>query len=77
MDNHLSRRQLYWQKLCATHKNEISYGEISQMDGLEAGKITLKDYHLVWWANIIFTNFLTTNKLGYSEVILPASKPSI
>ena len=38
--NHLSRRQLYWQKLCATHNNKIPCGESSQIDGLEAGKIT-------------------------------------
>ena len=69
----MSSRQLYWQKLCATHKNKITYGESSQIDGLEADKITFKDYHLIWWANVGFTNFLTTNKLGYSEVILPAA----
>ena len=65
-ENHLRRRQLYWQKLCATHKNKIPYGESSQIDGKEAGKITFKDYHLIWWAKVGFTIFLTSNKLGYS-----------
>ena len=62
------QQQLYWQKLCATHKNKISCGESSQIDGLEAGNITFKYYHLIWWAKVSFTNFLT--------VILPASKPN-
>ena len=62
----MSRRQLYWQKLFATHKNKIPCGESSQIDGLEAGKITFKDYHLIWWAKVSFTNFYTTNKLEYS-----------
>ena len=56
---------IYWQKLCATHKNKIPCGESSQIDALEAGKITFKDYHLIWWAKVGFTNFLTTNELGY------------
>ena len=32
---------------------------------VEAGKITFKDYHLIWWPKVVlvFTNFLTTNKL--------------
>ena len=56
------RSYIYWQKLCATHKNKIPSGESSQIDGLEAGKINFKDYHLIWWAKVSFTNFLTTNK---------------
>ena len=61
----MSRRQ----KLFATHKNKIPYGESSQIDGLEAGKITFKDYHLICWVKVVF---LTTNKLRSSQVILPA-----
>ena len=44
---HMSRRQPYWQKLCSTHKYNILSGEISQIDGLEAGKITYKDPSLL------------------------------
>ena len=60
------QQQLYWQKLCATHKNKISCGESSQIDGLQAGKITFKDYHLICLAKVGFTHFLTTNKLESS-----------
>ena len=47
------------QKLCATHKNKIPCCESSQIDGLEAGKITFQDYHLIWWAKVGFTKQLT------------------
>ena len=53
------------------HKNKIPCGESSQIDGLEAGKITFKDYHLIWWPKVVFTNFLTTNKLGYADMLNP------
>ena len=39
-DNLLSRRQPSLQKLCSTHKYKIPSGGNSQIDGLEAGKIT-------------------------------------
>ena len=48
-----------WQKLCATHKNKIPCGESSQIDGLEAAKITFKDYHLICWTKVVFTKQLT------------------
>ena len=52
-----------WQKLFATHKNKIPCGESTQIDGLQAGKITFKDYHLICWSNVAFTNLPTTKKL--------------
>ena len=39
---------------------KIPFGESSQIVGLEAGKITYIDYHLIWWAKVIFTNFQQT-----------------
>ena len=48
------------------HKNKIPCGENCKIDGLEAGKITFKGYHLICWAKVGFTHFLTTNKLESS-----------
>ena len=53
------------------HKNKIPCGESSQIDGLEASKIIFKDYLLIWWPKVVFTNFLTTNKLGYADMLNP------
>ena len=62
----ICRRDNYTSKNFVPPINKIPCGESSQIDGLKAGKITFKDYHLIWWAKVVFTNFLTTNKLGYS-----------
>ena len=61
-------RQPGLQKLCSTLKYKIpcGCGESSQIDGLKAGKITFKNYHLIWWAKVGFTNFLTTNKVSFT-----------
>ena len=44
---HLSKLQPYWHELCSTHKYMILCGRISQIDGLEAGKITYEDHSLL------------------------------
>ena len=45
--SHRSKLQPYGQKLCSTHKYMILCGGISQIDGLEAGKITYEDSSLL------------------------------
>ena len=57
---------IYGVKICSTHKYKIPSCGISQIDGLQAGKITFKDYHLICWEKVSFTHLLTTNKQWYS-----------
>ena len=58
---HLSKLQPYGQNLCSTHKYMIFYGRISQIDGLEAGKITYEDPNL-----LVVRKFVKTTLTTYS-----------
>ena len=41
---------------------------VKAVDGLQAGKITFKDYYLICWVKVGFTHFLTTNKIFISDI---------
>ena len=55
--SHRSKLQPYGQKLCSTHKYMILCGGISQIDGLEAGKITYEDHSFLVVRNFVNMTF--------------------